>query len=167
MFPDRQPVHLPVWHPAFLIATWFGSGRLPGAPGTWGSLAALPVAWLIVWWGGHAALAVGVVVTFLAGWWASEIYVQRSGLEDPGAIVIDEVSGQWLVLLLAGLDPLHYLIGFVLFRIADIIKPWPASLADRRIKGGLGVMVDDMLAAVYAAIALYFIVGWIDPWRMT
>lgn len=79
---------------------------------------------------------------------------KASAIEDPGAIVIDEVAAQWLVLLPAPLDPLSYAVAFVLFRIFDIWKPWPVRSADRRIAGGFGIMLDDLLAAVYAIAVL-------------
>ena len=77
-----------------------------------------------------------------------------SATEDPGAIVIDEVAGQWLVLVAAPLDPLAYALAFLLFRIFDIWKPWPVRWADRHVKGGLGIMLDDILAAIYAVALL-------------
>ena len=140
--------------PAILIATWFGAGFLPKAPGTWGSLFALPFAWLLVAAGGAPLLAGAVAILFLIGWWASSHYIEQSGIDDPGSVVVDEVAGQWLTLVAVPLDPLLYLIGFLLFRIFDIIKPWPVSWADRRVGGGLGVMLDDILAGLYALAAL-------------
>ena len=141
-------------HPAALIATWFGVGLLPVAPGTWGSLAALPFAWVIMQYGGVWLLAAATVVVSLLGWWAAARYIRAHGSEDPGDIVIDEVAGQWLTLLPAGGDIGLMAAGFVLFRIADILKPWPAGWADREIKGGLGAMVDDLLAALWSALAV-------------
>lgn len=142
---------------AFLLATWFGAGLLPKAPGTWGSLAAVPIAALLYLWGGNLAVATAALVAFLAGIWASAVYVRETGTEDPGAVVIDEVAGQWLVLAAVPFDPLLYGAGFVLFRLFDIAKPWPVSWADRHVKGGLGVMLDDMLAGVYGGVALYLL----------
>ncbi|MGE5545358.1 MAG: phosphatidylglycerophosphatase A [Solirubrobacterales bacterium] len=136
-------------HPATLVATWLGAGLLPRAPGTWGSAAALPFAWLLVGWGGAWALGAATVVVTLAGWWAAAVYVRRTGVADPGEIVVDEVAGQWLVLLFVPADPLLYALGFVVFRVLDIWKPWPAGWADRHIEGGFGVMADDLLAALY------------------
>ena len=140
--------------PSGLIATWFGAGLLPRAPGTWGSLAALPFAWVIAWAGGWMALAAATVLVFALGVWAADREAGRAGAHDPGSIVIDEVAGQWLTLLAAPLDPLAYALGFVLFRIVDITKPWPASWADREIKGGIGIMLDDVLAAAYALLVM-------------
>ncbi|MEK9753394.1 MAG: phosphatidylglycerophosphatase A [Rhodospirillaceae bacterium] len=141
--------------PPILLATWFGSGLLPGMPGTWGSLAALPFAWAIHLYWGPAALFGAALAVFAVGVWASDIYARAAGTEDPGAVVIDEVAGQWLTLALAApLDPLYYALGFLFFRVADIVKPWPVSWAERRFAGGLGIMLDDIFAAFYAAVAL-------------
>ena len=94
------------------------------------------------------------MLVFLAGWWASALVAKASGLADPGAIVVDEVAGQWLVLLAAPRDPLAWALAFVLFRIFDIWKPWPVRWADRHIHRGFGIMLDDLLAAGYAALVL-------------
>ncbi len=142
-------------NPAIFIATWFGAGLLPLAPGTWGSLAALPFAWIIQLYFGWPGLLVASIAVFAIGVWSADAYVRLSGREDPGAVVIDEVAGQWLVLLPISPDPVLYAVGFVLFRIFDIFKPWPAGWADRNIKGGFGVMIDDILVAPYGAAILY------------
>jgi phosphatidylglycerophosphatase A len=84
---------------------------------------------------------------------------KASATKDPSAIVIDEVAGQWLVLLGAAPNPLSYVLAFVLFRVFDIWKPWPVSWADRRLAGGLGIMLDDLLAAVYAVLALFVLLA--------
>lgn len=152
---SKIPASLPVWHPAFLISTWFGAGLMPVAPGTWGSAAALPFAWLIAWLGGPWALLAASLVAFAVGVWAAEVYGRHAGIKDASPIVIDEVAGQWLTLVPAALDPITYLAGFLLFRLADIVKPWPANWADRALDGGLGVMLDDVFAGLYAALALY------------
>lgn len=141
--------------PAILLATWFAVGRLPWAPGTWGSLAALPLAWGIVATLGRPALAAAAVIVFLLGVWAAGVYERRSGAADPAAVVIDEVAGQWLVLLAVPAEALWYALGFALFRLFDILKPWPVSLAERRFRGGFGVMIDDVVAAGYAALVLW------------
>jgi phosphatidylglycerophosphatase A len=120
------------WHPAHILATWFGAGLSPVAPGT----------------------------VFLVGIWAAHSFSRRTASHDAGPIVIDEVAGQWLALLLVPPDLVLYAIGFALFRLADIIKPWPIGLADKRIKGGFGVMFDDILAGALAAIILWNIWMW-------
>lgn len=158
MSPSAQNVSVQfLKSPAGFLATWFYSGMMPFAPGTWGSLAALPFAWGIQYYWGWVGLSVATVVVFIIGWWASHVFEKEAGVEDPGCVVIDEVAGQWLVLIPAGLDPLLYLIGFVLFRIVDIFKPWPACWFDKNVHGGLGIMLDDVVAAIYAVIAIYFL----------
>ncbi len=148
------PRRLAFWHPAALLATWFGTGLLPWAPGTWGSLAALPFAWIIHSVSGPVGLAAAAGLVFIAGLWASALFARHAGEEDPGAVVIDEVAGQWLVLVVVVPDIYLYAAGFLLFRAADIVKPWPVSWAERALKGGAAIMVDDVLAAVYAAATL-------------
>jgi phosphatidylglycerophosphatase A len=137
-----------------LLCSWFGAGWMKPAPGTWGSAAALPLGWLLWWIGGPPALAVASVLVFAIGWWASERIVRRDGLEDPSWVVIDEVVGQWLTLLITPPSLLDYLVGFALFRLFDIWKPWPVSWADQKIKGGLGIMLDDVLAGLMGLAVL-------------
>jgi phosphatidylglycerophosphatase A len=137
-----------------LLATWFGIGLIPVAPGTWGSLAALLFAYVIRSLWGTIGLAVGTVLVFFAGWWAAQTVTKAGGSKDPGAVVIDEVAAQWLVLLAAPITPLAWVLAFLLFRIFDIWKPWPVRWADRQVAGGFGIMLDDLLAAVYAALGL-------------
>jgi phosphatidylglycerophosphatase A len=129
-------------------------GLLPVAPGTWGSLAALPIAWAIrsVW--GAAGLASAIAILLAVGWWAAAAVAKAGAAKDPGVVVIDEVAAQWVVLLPAPLDPVGYSLAFLLFRVFDIWKPWPVRWADRRIQGGLGIMLDDLLAAFYALLVL-------------
>ncbi|PKU25703.1 phosphatidylglycerophosphatase A [Telmatospirillum siberiense] len=150
----KTSVSLPLGDPAALLSTWFGAGLLPKAPGTWGSLAALPFAWIISLNGGWPVLSIAILLVFLLGWWAADRTARVIGIADPGCIVIDEVAGQWLTLVAAPPDLLHYAIGFALFRLFDITKPWPANWADRRIKGGLGIMLDDVFAGLYGLIAM-------------
>lgn len=134
-----------------VIATWFGSGRLPWAPGTWGSLAAVPPAAAIAYLYGPWGLLAAALIVFLVGWWAAAAYVRATGEHDPGQVVVDEAAGQWVTLAALPLDPLAYLAGFLAFRAADIVKLWPAGLAERRLPGGLGIMADDIVAGVQAA----------------
>ncbi len=149
------PRGMSFWHPVCLISTGCGLGMLPWFPGTWASLAALPMAWVIREQAGTAGLAAAAAVLFLIGLWTSEVYTRRTRERDPGAIVVDEIAAMLLVLTVAPLNWGWFGAGFVLFRIADIIKPWPVSWADRSIGGGLGVMVDDIGAALYAMAVLW------------
>ncbi|MDP6485737.1 MAG: phosphatidylglycerophosphatase A [Alphaproteobacteria bacterium] len=149
------PGNLSLSDPAVLLATWFGSGLIRKAPGTWGSLAALPCAWLVVRDFGTWGLTAAIVLVFLCGWWAASRIEAKTGTSDPQYIVIDEVAGQGLALLFVPLDLYLYLVGFLLFRFFDILKPWPLHAMETRLKGGLGVMADDLAAGAYTALLLY------------
>jgi phosphatidylglycerophosphatase A len=148
------------FHWATILGTWFGAGLLPKAPGTWGSLAALPFAWVIATLAGPLWLLPAALILFCLGWAASSAIVTRSRVQDPQAIVVDEVVGVWLTLAFVPPHVLIYAIGFLAFRLADITKPFPAGWADRHIHGGLGVMLDDVLAAIYSALATALI-AWV------
>lgn len=145
-----------------LFLSFFGAGFLRPAPGTWGSLAALPAAWIVHMIGGPTLLALGAVALYFAGVSATKIETETTDDHDPGWIVIDEVVGQWIALLPvsigamhAGLSPLYLwpgiLAAFLLFRLFDIWKPWIIGRADRR-GDAVGVMLDDVFAGVLAAI---------------
>lgn len=140
-----------------LLATWFGSGYSPKAPGTAGSLLALPFGWTIANFGGEIWLGVATVVVTFVGIWVANVYMSQAGEHDPGPVVIDEVAGQWLAMLplAAAITWQVACAAFVLFRLFDIFKPWPISWADKNIGGGLGVMFDDILAGAAAAAVLY------------
>ncbi|HEU4663224.1 MAG TPA: phosphatidylglycerophosphatase A [Dokdonella sp.] len=148
-------------HPGGWIACGFGSGLSPFAPGTVGSAAAL-LPWIglreLPW---PVYLAV-VALAFALGVWASNVAIARVRIDDPGAIVWDEFVGQWIALAPLVVMPRAWwwlVAGFALFRLFDIWKPWPVSWADRRVHGGLGVMLDDAIAGAYAAIALSLVAG--------
>ncbi|MEH6475825.1 MAG: phosphatidylglycerophosphatase A [Sneathiella sp.] len=145
-------------HPAVILSTWFWTGLSPKAPGTMGSLAALPLGFLLLHFGGQLLLLEGIVVVFCIGLWSTHVYVTRSGKSDPGEVVIDEVAGQWIPLLVAGTNPLLYLLGFALFRLFDIWKPFPISWLDQNVKGAFGVMIDDILAGLVALGVLIIII---------
>jgi len=143
-----SPPRAPLW--AMALATWFGAGMSPKAPGTVGTIASF-VLWAplvlldTAWWMRLAA----VVVVFVVGVVVSDIVVRVRG-EDPQLVVIDEVAGMGLTLVIAPASVVSLLVGFLLFRLLDITKPGPVGLADRRVKGGLGVMLDDMIAGALA-----------------
>lgn len=143
-------------HPAGWIACGFGSGLSPWAPGTVGSAAAL-LPWLALRgleWPAYVAV---VALAFALGVWASNVAIARLRIADPGVVVWDEFVGQWIALLPLVVVPRGWpwmLAGFALFRLFDIWKPWPVSWADRRVKGGVGVMLDDVVAGGYAALVL-------------
>lgn len=144
-----------------LIATFFYTGLLPKAPGTWGSLAALPFAVILHAVGGFPVLLIATIIVFFVGWWATIQETTGRDNHDPGEIVIDEVAGQWIALLPASFMftrhdlPLIWpalLFGFIFFRLFDIFKPWPVSWADQK-ETAFGVMLDDVLAGILASIA--------------
>lgn len=136
---------------AMVLATWFGLGRIPFAPGTMGSFGALPFAWFFLAQGGWPVLIVAAVIVSIIGIWATALVIKDMAVKDPSFIVIDEVAGQWIALLPAGLDPVLFAVGFLAFRLFDIWKPWPVRWADRAVKGAWGVMLDDIIAGGYAA----------------
>jgi phosphatidylglycerophosphatase A len=135
-----------------LVATSLGAGFLPLAPGTWGTLVAVPIAWALgrVPW----ALPVGAAVVTLVGVWAADRYVRATGEEDNQEIVVDEVAGYLVTMLLVPRTLFNLAVGFVLFRVFDVWKPPPARTIDRRVKGGIGVMADDLVAGAYGALVL-------------
>jgi phosphatidylglycerophosphatase A len=150
----RGGLKLSLTRPATLIATGCGIGLIPAAPGTWASLAALPVGWLVASAFGVAGLLVAAAFMFGAGCWAAARVAEASGIFDPGFVVIDEIAAQLLVLAACPLDWRFYLAAFLLFRIFDIGKPFPVNWLDRMVKGGFGIMVDDTAAAIYALVLI-------------
>jgi phosphatidylglycerophosphatase A len=139
---------------ALAIATVLGVGRVPFAPGTFGSAVGLLV-WAALWAlsGSVGVHAAAIVVVFVAGSWSGTVAERRYGATDPGAVVIDEVLGMLITLFLNPVGWSGALAGFVIFRIFDVIKPYPANRLER-LHGGLGIMADDAMAAVYANMVL-------------
>ena len=155
---DASQRHALLKHPAGWIACGFGCGLSPWAPGTLGSAIAL-LPWLALRGLAWPYYLVIVALAFVLGVWVSNVSIARLRIDDPGAIVWDEFVGQWIALLPIVVAPRAWpwsVLGFVLFRLFDIWKPWPVSWADRRVKGGFGVMLDDVLAGLYAALVLAF-----------
>jgi phosphatidylglycerophosphatase A len=139
---------------AGLIATFFGIGRTPYAPGTAGSLAAALIAWPIARYCGSWALAPLGLAVGLAGIYFAGAYAREMGIGDPKSCVVDEVAGQWIALAAAPATPLGFLTGFLLFRFFDIGKVWPISAAEK-LPGGLGIVADDILAGTFAAALVW------------
>ncbi len=138
---------------AVFVATVGYCGYVPIAPGTVGSAAGLLI-YLLVWWAQSPAFEIGLIVLlFAAGVWAGTTSERYFGGIDPGPIVLDEVVGMLITLAFIPVDLTAALIGFVLFRIFDVVKPFPARRLEA-LHGGLGVMADDAMAAIYANIAL-------------
>ncbi|SHE76879.1 phosphatidylglycerophosphatase A [Litoreibacter ascidiaceicola] len=145
-------------------ATFFYVGLLRPAPGTWGSAAAVIAAWGIVEWRGYTALAALTVIMFVLGWYVTALETKGKDDHDPSEIVIDEVVGQWIALLPLAVGLSHsgasfwtlwpgVVTAFIAFRLFDIWKPGPVGWADRK-EGPLGVMLDDVIAGLLAAIVV-------------
>jgi len=147
---------LPVWvwkRPDTIVACGFGTGAAPYAPGTFGTLAGLPAYWLmqglsVQWY----LLVCGLL--FVLGVWVCGRAAQALGVHDHAGIVWDEVVGYLITMIMAPAGWIWWVIGFVLFRIFDIFKPWPIKILDQRVGGGFGIMIDDVLAGVFAALCL-------------
>ncbi|MBI1845367.1 MAG: phosphatidylglycerophosphatase A [Candidatus Rokubacteria bacterium] len=145
---------------ALALATVLGAGYSPVAPGTAGSVVALAILWLVPF--SRAALVGWLVAVTVAGTLAAHRAERLLGVKDPGAIVIDEVAGMTLSVLALPRTPAVLLTAFVLFRLFDVVKPFPAR-ASQRLGGGVGVMIDDLIAGAYAlavVAALRRIAGW-------
>ena len=140
-------------HPAHLIAFGLGAGLMPKAPGTWGTLVAIPFYFMAHYVAGTWAVLACALFLFGVGIWAAAIAGRALGVADHGGIVIDEIAAFVLVLAFTPAGLLWLVCAFVLFRLFDIVKPWPISYFDRTLKGGVGVMFDDFLAAL-GAIAI-------------
>lgn len=182
--PENPVPVFSFWHPASLVSTFFGIGKIRFAPGTFGSLAAFPLLYLM----GAIAVSLPIIKTnyevysrlatllglllaftvllFIIGVWASSVYVHHTEKEDPGEVVIDEVVGQALTfilifpsILMIKDSTLMFFVtvlgSFLLFRFFDIIKPWPIDWCDKHIKGGIGIMFDDIVAAIMAVVLYY------------
>ena len=141
----RDPVHWP--------AFGFGLGLAPKAPGTFGSLLGLPI-WWFSWSYGLGLYLLMALTLFGIGVWFCGESAKRLGVHDHGGIVWDEVVGMLLTMTFVEPSLSAAVLGFGLFRLMDIAKPWPIRDVDHRLHGGLGIMLDDVLAAVYAALAL-------------
>jgi len=140
-------------HPAHFVALGFGSGLAPIAPGTFGTLVAIPIAALLRAYGSDAVFIAFVVLLFVIGAWSAQLTGRHLGVADHGSIVVDEIAAFLLVLFFVGGEPLHVLIAFLLFRAFDIAKPPPIRQVDAAWKNGAGAMADDLVAAAYSLLA--------------
>ena len=138
------------------LAFGFGSGCSPWAPGTFGTLAAIPIYLLLQ----AASLWMYLLITtlmFLIGIWLCRETTKKLGVHDHSGIVWDEIVGYLVTMIAAPQGWLWIVTGFVLFRIFDILKPWPISIADKKIHGGFGIMIDDIIAGIFAFATLQLI----------
>ncbi|MCU7844808.1 MAG: phosphatidylglycerophosphatase A [Candidatus Thiodiazotropha sp. (ex Monitilora ramsayi)] len=148
--PDlRKPVHL--------LAFGFGSGLAPKAPGTFGTLVAIPI-YLILQPLSYWLYLLLVVLGFIVGIWICDQTSKDLGVHDHGGIVWDEIIGYLITMSFVPASLWWILIGFVLFRLFDILKPWPIGWLDKRVEGGFGIMLDDLVAGLYAGVVMLFIV---------
>lgn len=152
------PEKLSIFSPVTLLASFGGSGFITPASGTWGSLAALPIATYILFNYSGLYLLYLSFTLFLIGMWVCREWLNAVGDQDndPSMIVIDEAAGLSLTLAFADMSLISVFLGFALFRLFDIAKPWPISWLENRFSGAFGIMIDDMVAGILAGIILFF-----------
>ena len=157
-----KPVKVePNWfNPIHLLALGFGSGAAPKAPGTWGTLAAVLIYWPLSQLSPDHYLLM-LLVTSVMGIYICGQTARDLGVHDHDSIVWDEFVGFWITMFAAPVGWVWVVVGFVLFRFFDIIKPWPISWIDKKITGGFGIMLDDVIAGVMAALVLQGISWWL------
>lgn len=162
---SQEPI-IPTWrwvcrHPIYFLAFGFGSGLSPKAPGTMGSLVGVALYYLFSLVGlSNNTMLVVVGILFFVGIWISKMTSDALGVHDHGGIVIDEIVAMWL--LLCVMPPQTWVgasLSFILFRFFDIVKPWPICWFDQKVGNGLGIMLDDLIAAFFAIGVLYFVFG--------
>ena len=152
--PQLHPSPQFLRHPVQWLAFGFGSGLSPWAPGTVGTLLAVPMYLVIAQWN-LLYYSVVLVAAALLGIWICGAASRQLQVHDHPGIVWDEFVGYWITMWAVPSDWEWVIAGFVVFRVYDIVKPWPVSLLDRKVGGGLGIMVDDMLAGVMACLTLH------------
>lgn len=152
----KHNVKITIKTPMQFLASGFGSGCAPVAPGTFGTAAAIPV-WILLSFLSPITYAIFVFAIFVLGCYVSEKASQELGVHDHGGIVIDEFVGYFITMFLVPLSWVNILLGFILFRIFDVLKPWPIKVLDRQVKGGFGIMIDDVLAGFMALISVHLL----------
>ncbi|WP_019614178.1 phosphatidylglycerophosphatase A [Psychromonas ossibalaenae] len=144
-------------NPVHLAAVGFGSGLANKAPGTFGTVAAIPFYYLMSFLPLEMYVAV-LVVSSLLGFWICHVTSRDLGVHDHKAIVWDEFVGYWITMVMVPFNIQWAVVGFILFRFFDILKPYPISWLDKKVHGGLGIMIDDIVAGVFAAIVLQLLI---------
>jgi len=152
----KNPVNFNLADPIQFLALGFGSGLAPKAPGTFGTLAAIPVFLLLSYLSPLSYIFV-VFLMSIAGIYICGKTAKDVGVHDHGAIVWDEFVGFFITMFMVPLSATSILVGFILFRFFDIFKPWPISLADKKLQGGFGIMFDDVLAGLISLIIMHLI----------
>jgi len=148
------------------LALGFGAGLAPRAPGTVGTLVAVPLAWGLAALP-NAAFWTLLVLAFLLGTWVCDRVGRRLGVADHGALVWDEFVGYWISVAFLPVQWGWFIAAFVLFRLLDILKPWPIRALERRVAGGLGVMLDDLVAGALAGAVLWLAARWLPVLGVT
>ncbi len=139
-------------NPAVLVATGFGSGLAPFAPGTFGTAASLL---LFLFIGTQSFIYLGLcLIAFIIGIWICDVATAQLGMHDHPGIVWDEFVGMWITMAMVPVSWKTLLAGFLLFRLFDVLKPWPIKWLDQQVSGGFGIMIDDVLAGVFAWLCL-------------
>jgi phosphatidylglycerophosphatase A len=156
--PNRPTLRFLLAHPAHFIALGFGAGLAPFAAGTFGTLAAVPLYWALALLLPPIAIVALCVPLFFISVWACSVTAKNLSIKDPNCICIDEIVAVLPLLALTHQSLLLQAVAVIAFRVFDIAKPWPVSVADTKIEGGLGVMVDDLFAAMYAFIVVAVVV---------
>ena len=162
---SRIPIKKLIDPPINLLGFGLGSGLAPFAPGTWGTLVAIPIILGLANFSDYFYLLI-TTVCLISGIWICQIASDslnsaKGGEGDHPAIVWDEIVGMLITMMFIPISAANLLLGFVLFRAFDIIKPWPISVLDKRIKGGLGIMLDDVVAGIFANICLFTLLAFI------
>ena len=153
-----QNARFNLFNPVHFLALGFGSGLIKPAPGTWGTLAAVPLYLLIVSFVSTSSYAYfGIILfSFVIGIYLCGKTAADAGVHDHGSIVWDEIVGFFITMALLPVTWQNVVLGFILFRLFDIVKPWPIKLLDKHVHGGFGIMIDDVLAGVFAWVLLFF-----------
>ncbi len=146
-----------------ILATGFGAGYGPIAPGTWGSLPGLAVAFGLDRWAGPFAVLGGALFFAAAGVWAAGRAEVVLAQKDPGQVVVDEIAGQMVTLLFLPMTLEILVVAFFLFRVLDVFKPWPARRLES-LPGGSGIMADDLMVGLYANLILHGLIFWRPTW---
>ncbi|MCG6200458.1 phosphatidylglycerophosphatase A [Psychromonas antarctica] len=154
----RDDLHgLRLSNPIHFVAVGFGSGLASKAPGTFGTLAAVPFYYLMSFLSLDIYIVI-LVASSLLGFWLCHITSRDMGVHDHKSIVWDEFVGYWITMVMVPFSIKWAIVGFVLFRFFDIIKPYPISWLDKKVGGGLGIMIDDIVAGLFSAIVLQFLI---------
>lgn len=154
---NKSSVQIILRNPIHILSFGFGAGLSPVAPGTVGTLIAIPI-FLVLDTFSPLIYLVSVAIIFFVGCWASGLTAEALGVPDHSGIVIDEIVGYLITMIFVPSTWYWIVLGFLLFRLFDIWKPWPVNVADRRLKGGLGIMLDDVLAAMYSLLSLHIVI---------